>query len=184
MQTRVCVIAISNFANIHSNNFYSDICIWVDMRVLFRRWSWNDHSSVALGKKLCTSIIQIYWGIELFEVINSFTQKVVLKRPFVVDTGEETIHIHCSGLLGNKALWVNMIFLLRRLSWKGQLSWHWIGKFVHSSCLLVEIRLSQYDSFLRRQSWKDHASVMLGKNLLCLFIVEIFWETDLFGSLW
>ena len=34
----------------------------------------------------------------------SYTWKKVSKSPFVGDTGEETLHIHCSGFMGDAAL--------------------------------------------------------------------------------
>ena len=35
---------------------------------------------------------------------NSFTQRMVLRRPFVGDTGEDSaLRVHCSGLPGDRA---------------------------------------------------------------------------------
>ena len=42
-----------------------DGSLWVS-RVILGRWSWHGHSVVALGKKLCTLIIQISQDRELF----------------------------------------------------------------------------------------------------------------------
>ena len=35
------------------------------------------------------------------------TCKIVLKWPFTSNTGEETLHVHCSGLLGHRVLWID-----------------------------------------------------------------------------
>ena len=36
---------------------------------------------------------------------------------------------------------------------------------------------------LERWSWKGHSSVTLGKTLLCMFLVHVFWRTELFQSI-
>ena len=36
---------------------------------------------------------------------DGFTQRMLLKRPFVGDTGEySAVHLHCLGLLGDRSL--------------------------------------------------------------------------------
>ena len=51
-----------------------------------------------------------------------FTWKMVLKRLFNCDTGEEsTLYIHYLGFSGDRAHWVHMIVLLWGWSWRGLL---------------------------------------------------------------
>ena len=49
-----------------------------------------------------------------------WTQKRILKQLFLSDTGalEKTLHIHCSGLSGDRAHWVNIICLFGKWSCK------------------------------------------------------------------
>ena len=45
---------------------------------------------------------------------DSFTQKLLLKRLFVSDTGEHSaVHIYKSGLPGNRALLIDILVLLQ-----------------------------------------------------------------------
>ena len=37
--------------------------------VLLWRWSWNDHSLMTLGKRLCMFIVQVPWETEFFELV-------------------------------------------------------------------------------------------------------------------
>ena len=41
----------------------------------------------------------------------NFTEKVALKRPFISDTGEETLHVCYSSLWGHRALEVSGVIL-------------------------------------------------------------------------
>ena len=45
---------------------------------------------------LCTPSGQASQEIKLIRLIYSFAQKMVLKKPFISDTGEDSaLHIHC-----------------------------------------------------------------------------------------
>ena len=61
-------------------------------------WSWNDHSTVTLGKRLCTFIVQVSHVTEIFESVEfciDDSPKMVI--PWAI--GDDTLHIHCSCLL-------------------------------------------------------------------------------------
>ena len=115
--------------------------IKVDTIVLVARWHWKGFSSVTLGKpQLCTFTVQVsseteiwvvIWGHRAWSWYNNFSGKMVLKRPFVGDTGEAlAVNVYCTHLLETEfelfylemELWVNSIVLFGRWSWKGYLS--------------------------------------------------------------
>ena len=76
------------------------------------------------------------------ESVLQFYSEMVLKRPYCGDTEVNTaLSIHCS-VLRKTELWVYMIVLVARWSWKGYL----FGKLV--------------------------------KHWLCIFIVQVSWETE------
>ena len=58
---------------------------------------------------------------------------MVFKLPLIGDTGEETLQIPYSGLLGYRHLSVNMQVLLRRWSWNGHSSVT-LGRTLHIHC--------------------------------------------------
>ena len=76
-----------------------------------------------------------------------------MKWPFSGDAGKDSaMHVHISGLLGDSSLWVNIIILLRRWSWKSNLSGT-LGKTL-LYMFIVQKPLSLCDSFCGRWSWK------------------------------
>ena len=79
--------------------------------ILVRRWSWNSHSLVTLGKALHIHM-KVTGRLSSFH-LQSTTHQMVLKWAFIYDTGEETQHIHCWSHLGLRALWARR-FLLGR----------------------------------------------------------------------
>ena len=96
--------------------FSREMWLQVDLMVLVARWSWNGHFSVTLGK----TILQVsgrqsfkpfsqeteFWSILHRDLAlswcNSFSDKIVLKRPFPSDTGEDSAHLFRSW--GDRAL--------------------------------------------------------------------------------
>ena len=68
-----------------------------DIKVVLRRWSWKGHLLVALGKTSACSLFSFLGDRALLD------NRVVLLIHFG-DTGEEILHIHCSGLLQERAL--------------------------------------------------------------------------------
>ena len=109
----------------HCSGHTRDRYYWVYMIILLRRWSWKEHLSVTPGKtSFGHLIVQVSSETQLIESVCYFTRRVVLKRPFISDTLEETLHIHCLGLPGHRTLQGDMIVLLRRWSWNGRLFSH------------------------------------------------------------
>ena len=113
---------------------------------------------------------------------DSFSGKMVLKRPFLCDTGEDsTIFIQVSGRQSfepfelfswETEIWVNMIILVARWSWKGylfvilentQLICSGLRETELWAILLEDTALSWYRSF------SGHFSVVLGKTPPFLF---------------
>ena len=97
----------------------------------------------------------------------------------VGDTREETLHIHCSCLLGHTALWVSW-FLPRRWFWKAVYQWHTGEETLHVpwSGLLGYKALQVFTVLLIRWSWNDRT---LGGDTgmeLCTFIVQVSWDTQ------
>ena len=76
---------------------------------------------------------------------------IVLKRLVLMVTQGKTLHIHCSGLPGDIAHWVNMVVLLGRWSWEGHMLMTF-GKNIHSLSWSSrrENLLSPYASFTWR----------------------------------
>ena len=88
--------------------FSSETELQVDTIVLVTRWFWKGHSSVALWK---THLIWSglgeteLWAVLLEDALScysSFSGKMVLKRPFLNDTGEDLAHLLSSQ--GDKTL--------------------------------------------------------------------------------
>ena len=79
--------------------------------VLLRRLSWNGHWSVTLRKTLHNNCL----GLQGESV--EFSTEDVFKWSFVDDPGEETLHIHCSALVGQRVLWVSRVTFGRCLKW-------------------------------------------------------------------
>ena len=80
------------------------------------------------------------------------------------------LHAHGSGLLCDRACWVNMIVLLRRWSGKGHSPMRqrlWVNMI----------------ALLGRKSWKGCSLVTLGNTWLCTFIVQVSWETGLWVNI-
>ena len=53
---------------------------------------------------LCTFSVQVTQETELLSQYDSFTENMVLKRLFIGDPEEETMHVYCSHLLEDRAL--------------------------------------------------------------------------------
>ena len=74
------------------------------MIVLPRRWSAKGLSLVILWKLQHVNSLGLPEDRALSQC-NSFTQKIVMKRPYVTDTGEDfALYVHCLGLLGDTAI--------------------------------------------------------------------------------
>ena len=83
---------------------------WVYTIIFLGRWSWKGHSSVTLEKNLDHHFFRSAGRQRCSSQYDSFTQKVVIKRPpsvtltkmvmklvVVCDTGEATaLHTHCT----------------------------------------------------------------------------------------
>ena len=70
------------------------------MIVLVGRLSWKGHSFVTMKTSL--HVHSALLGDGALGQYDSFSGKLILKRPFITDTGEAlALQIHCLGLLGD-----------------------------------------------------------------------------------
>ena len=90
-----------------------DIIQWINMILLLGRWSWKGCSNWVWGR-LCSahSLFRSPRRWSSLSPYNSFAWKIVLKRPFVGDTGEESAcTFNCSDLLGETVLRMGVLAL-------------------------------------------------------------------------
>ena len=76
----------------------------------------------------------IHWETKVCKSHEYVLKEMILKRTFVGDTGGPPLHIHHSGLLGDRAHWVYMIVLLRRWSW----NWY-LQVTLGSLCTFIQV---------------------------------------------
>ena len=114
---------------------------------------------------ICAAYIQQFfvmkWVYKLKPNFN-FTWKMVLKWVFFADSGKDlAMHIHCWGLLRDRAHWMNTMVLFGRWSWKyhslvtleKQMYIHYSGVLGDRACWGSTIPL------LRIWSWKGYLFV-------------------------
>ena len=104
--------------HIHFSGVLWDSVLWVSMIDLLGRKSWKGCSLLTL---LCTlnALFKTFRKKSSSTWYKSFTRKMVLNWLFIGETGEETQHVHCSGLLEDIILWVSRV-ILGRCSWNGR----------------------------------------------------------------
>ena len=133
--------------------------------------SWLETQMNKCTRNPAQFIVQISWSWYV-----SFAEKVVLKRPFISDTRKVlALHIHCSGLLRNRASgWYNSF------SGKMVLKWPYPSGTGEASALHVQCWDLPGDSFwvdttvlLGKWSLKGHSWRPQGKSWLSNFIVLI-----------
>ena len=154
---------------------------------LLGRWSWNGHSVVTLFT-LCSCLL----GDRPLSWFDSFSGKMVLKGHLSVTWGKP-LHIHWSGLgeiefkpfYWDTELWVDMIVLMGRWSWKGHSLVTLRKPYLSTFIAQVSGRQSFEPFFwetelwanmmvlVARGSWKGYISVTLRKPWLPTFIVQV-----------
>ena len=125
------------------------------MIALLEGWSCKGHLLVTLGKPLCIHSSDLF-GDRVSRRYNSSTQKMVLKRLLVSDTGEDTAHS-----------------LIRPFRDRVSSSYNrFTCKIVFKNDSWRQSSSSLKSSFIWAWPWKNHSLVTLGKTLLCTFIVR------------
>ena len=92
------------------------------------------------------------------------------------------LHGHCLGILGDRPLWVSMIVLFKIvLKWQADLLWCSEGKTRHG-CFwgLPGLSSSASRVLIGIWSWNSH---LLGRTHLCMFIVQVSQETELWDMI-
>ena len=134
---------------------------WVN-RILLRKWCWNGHSLMTL-EKLCMFMIRVSWETEQFESTESYTEGGLEMAFHQWHWGR--LHVHCSGLLGDRTLPVTRV-LLRRWSWNGpSLVTGRLCTFIVQVYWKTKLFIDDIIVLFRRWSWNGHLSVTLGKTL-------------------
>ena len=185
------------------SNIVEDLVLHIHCSSLLQTEVWDDMKDgleKAVLQSLLGSLCFHYLGLSR-ERVSNLIWKMVLKRPFFSDTMENlALHIHCSGLLGDRGLsWYE------RWSWKG-CSCRTLGRLgsayslfrsprrqsfmlvtlekplhIYCSALLGDIA-HPVDIIVLFERWSWIGFSLARKALLCTFIVQVSQETELFRS--
>ena len=127
------------------------------------QWQWESW---------CTFIVQVSWVI-VSSWCSSVTWKMVLKRLFMGDTGEDcTLQIHSSGLLGDRA-----IHQYKSFTQKVVLKRQFLGDTGEDSALWIGGVL------LMRWFWMAFLQWVKLVKKLCMFIYQVFQDMEIFESI-
>ena len=104
-----------------------------------RLWRWSSKGCLSLTHGSLCMFTQVSWETEHLPGDRGlWVSRIVLKRWFCkghsLMTMGKPLYIHCGGLPGDRAHWVNMIGLLSRWSYK----WHSL-QTQESFCMLMHI---------------------------------------------
>ena len=154
----------------------------VDMILLFEGWSSKCHSSVILGKTvLCILTVKVSQETEVCVSI------VLLRRWSWKKAGYQWVILiwrwswrsHSSVTLGKALNVLCSCFLVEsafnmKYGLENSIYWcHW-----GSLWTIIQISGDRALSWYERWSWKGHSSLTGEKICICMFIVQVSWETE------